>query len=64
MKLLILYSACAKLTEAHTPVTTINGVTTVWVRAETYTGGGSLMDALDAAKPMPGETVLNTVAAD
>lgn len=65
MKSLILYGSPTKLTNAHKPVT----VGTVpprgqpqipyFVRADTF--NGDIDSALEHAKPMEGETVLNTV---
>lgn len=59
MPSLILYSAPAKLTAQHHLVSTGNGSHVVFVRAESHPGNP--LDALDAARPMDGETVLNAV---
>ena len=56
-KSLILYSAHSKLTRRHTRLP----YTDVFVRVEKF--DGEINKALDKAKPLPGETVLNTIFA-
>jgi hypothetical protein len=61
MKSLILYGSPIKLTNAHKLVTT-NATfkqPAYYVRADLFHGG--IDSALQKAKPMTGETVLNTV---
>ena len=57
IKSLILYSAHIKLTQRHHRLP----YTDVFVRSEKF--DGDVSQALDAAKPMEGETVLNTIPA-
>jgi len=56
-KSLILYSARNKLTRSHHRLP----YTDVFVRSEKF--DGDVAQALDSAKPMKGETVLNTIPA-
>lgn len=55
MKSLILYSAQSKLSKRHHRLPYTN----VFIRSEKF--NGDISEALDAAKPMDGETVLNTI---
>jgi hypothetical protein len=59
-KSLILYGARTKLTDAHKPVHSNNGKQSkYYVRMQQV--NKNIDDALDAAKPMAGETVLNSI---
>jgi hypothetical protein len=64
----ILYSAKTKLTPMHQKVKCddFNGARSIWIRITTISEltqarGFTLSDALDLARPMTGETVLNTI---
>jgi len=57
-KSLVLYSAHEQLTYRHFRLP----YTDIFVRVETYEGA-TVDKALDAAKPLPGETVLNSIPA-
>jgi len=67
MKSLILYGSRKKLTNAHKPVTVtregqeIGRQPEYYVRADLF--NGDIDEALDKAKPMEGELVLNTCPA-
>jgi len=70
MRIAILYGSPTKLTNAHKLVSHIAGPMAhgahrqpkYFVRMETMNIKGDLADALDLAKPMDGEVVLNTVS--
>ena len=57
LKSLILYSAHSKLTRRHHRLP----YTDIFVRCEKF--DGNISDALNAAKPLTGETVLNSIPA-
>ena len=59
MTSLILYGSQVKLTNSHKLVTGFNGQPDYYVRVSHF--NGSHKEALDKARPMPGEVVLNTV---
>lgn len=64
MKSLILYGSPHKLTKSHKLVThqissKLCPVPKYYVRAKVF--HGDTLTALDKAKPLPGETILNTV---
>lgn len=59
MKSIILYGSHIKLTIAHRLVTGFFGQPNYFVRAALF--NGDICKALDNARPMPDETVLNTV---
>lgn len=61
MKSLIIYGSHTKLTNAHKPVIpqTPFAVGQYFVRTESF--NGDYPEALEKAKPMEGETVLNSV---
>lgn len=61
MNTVILYSSKRRLSGAHTPLDVGDG-RILWIRA-TLIPTRDLSDALDFARPMPGETVLNAVTA-
>jgi len=56
---LILYGSKVKLTNSHKLVTGWRNQPDYYVRVDTF--NGDYPEALDKAKPMEGETVLNTV---
>lgn len=58
MKSIVLYGCHIKLSNAHKPVHGTNQPP-YYVRMDTVEGDA--VHALDKAKPLPGETVLNTV---
>jgi hypothetical protein len=60
MKSLILYGSQIKLTNAHKLVTGFTGQPDYFVRATVTTD--DISTALDCARPMVGEVVLNTVS--
>lgn len=60
MKTFLLYSAATALTPDHYVVRAPGGALT-YVRAEVF--NGEIDRALDAANPLDGETVLNSVVA-
>jgi hypothetical protein len=59
MRAVNLYAAECQLTPKHQPIQT--GHETIWVRAQVMPDDADLGDALDAAAPDPGETVLNSL---
>lgn len=59
MKSLVLYGSTMPLTNAHIRVTPFFQQSLYYVRVETF--NGDMQEALQKAKPMLGETVLNTV---
>ncbi len=63
MTAIILYSQTDpnRITRAHKRHITPAG--TVWVRCSCLPNQKDLSDALDKARPQPGEVVLNTIAA-
>lgn len=67
MKTAILYGSSCKLTKAHKPVHNHGNPPKGAQKQPPYfvrmkvLECGDLLDALNKAKPMPGETVLNTV---
>lgn len=58
MKSLILYSALIKLSTDHHPLETPHGKP-IYIRMEEVPMG--IAEALDTARPLEGETVLNTI---
>jgi anti-sigma factor ChrR (cupin superfamily) len=59
MRVVNLYAAECQLTPEHQPLHT--GHETIWVRAQVMPDDADLGEALDAAEPAPGETVLNSL---
>lgn len=59
MKALILYGSYTRLTHSHKLVTHPKNRVEFYVRSELFDGG--YPEALDKAKPLEGEIVLNTV---
>lgn len=64
----ILYSSATMLTHEHQLIHGPRGESIIYVRVEAARDGtmpiDDLSEALDHAKPMPGETVLNSIHID